>query len=315
VAIRRALCEFYIKALILEDPEKDDIEIQSFLDGLMLDYPGVRYIGGLRATLEPPENFNPRRRSREVRNFLIQEGVLEYFEGKEDIRKAREVLHTPRAKEFTESMLLSQAPELAIARRLVDMHKIRGVTPAAVRLYKQYFFNTELLDSTETRALLTLKIDRLGASEDNEERLQGAALKRAYYTDPRRTAANMPHSPISAAIAQLQMGLMPDGIDLKKIAQASEFLALCRLYETVATAGHQYDSHALNLATTIRILKELRESSLNPEDELKAQLETLSIKTAEKGLPLVHDVTGGRHTVDMMALPAAKESDEQPDKK
>lgn len=313
--IRRALCENYIKALLLEDPERGSIGVVSLLDGMMLEYPGMQYVMGLETQLRPPEQFNPKNlRHRATRDFLIRQEVLHYFEDDEDMNKAREILHRPRAREFTESMLLGGAPELAIARRLVDMYRMRGVSIPAIKLYRHYYFNLDLLDSTETRAILALSIDRMCDSDDKETKMQGQALKKASWSDPRRAAANMPHSPISAVITQLQMGFIPDSIDLKKITEQSEALAHYRLIEALSAGGRDYDHRALNLVTTARILAELKEAKLRPEDELKNQLSTLAVKTAETGLPLVHEVTGGRHTVDMAALPKSSASDE-PSKK
>jgi hypothetical protein len=63
------------------------------------------------------------------------------------------------------------------------------------------------------------------------------------------------------------------------------------------------------------MLQKLKETKLRPEEELKSQLETLAIKSRETALPLVHEVTGGQHTVDLVALPTSKEPDERPSKK
>lgn len=314
--IRRALCENYIKTLFLERPGRDPEEVQSLLDGMMLDYPGLHYLTGLMSNLRPPEYFNLKKlSSRDTRDFLIREELLDYFENEPDMRKAREILGRPRAKEFMESMLLGRAPHIAIARRLVDMYKMRNVSLKCIKLYYHYYFNLELLDSTETRAIFTLKAERLAQSEDAEERIHGRALQKAYYSDPRRTAASMPHSPISSMIAQLQLGFMPSTVDLKQLTEMSEALTYCRLTEALATGSREFDRQALNLSTTARILQELKESKLRPEEELRKQLQTLTVKTAQGALPLANEVTGGRHTVDLVALPTSKESDERPGKK
>jgi hypothetical protein len=317
--IRRAFCEYFVKALILDPRGWDDLQIQRFLDAMSLDYPGLWYISGLRDNLAPPETFHPKdRRHKPSRNFLIKEQVLDFFENGPDMQKAREIADRPRAREFVESMLLSVAPALAIARRLADMYRMRGMSVRGVELYRHYYFNVDLLDSSEARALLQLKISRLANSDDEEERRHADALKRAYYTDPRRTAASLPHSPVSALIAQLQMGLVPQSLDLKKLTESSEMLAHLRLAEALAAGGMKFDLQALNLATVASILQKLKETKLRPEDELKEQLATLSVKTNPSALPLVSEVTGGHHTVDLVALPTSKEPDEselQPGKK
>lgn len=300
---------------MLEEPNRDDTALQSYLDGIMVDYPGLGYLVGLRDQLRPPDGFDRRNlKLRRTRDFLIEEGLLAYFENGLEMRKAREIFHRPRAREFVESMLLGGAPELAIARRLVDFYKMRGITPRSIQFYAHYYFNLELLDSTETRAILTLKMERLYRSTDAEESVQGQALRNAFYNDPRRAAALMPHSPISAAITQLQMGFIPESVDLKKVTEQGEMLAYFRLVEALSSGGRDFDHKALNLATAASILQKLKETKLKPEDELKNQLNSLAVKTAESGLPSVHEVTGGRHTVDMAALPESKEPDE-PSKK
>jgi hypothetical protein len=314
--IRRALCEYFIKALILSPERRDDLVVRDLLDGMSLDYPSIGYIAAVRENLRPPDFFRPRDlKHRASRNFLMKEQVFDFYENGPDMQKAREISDKPRAREFAESMLLAMAPPLAIARRLSDMYRMRGMSVRGVELYRHYYFNIDLLDSTETRAILSLKIERLFDSQDPERRNQGLALKRAFYTDPRKIAANLPHSPISALISQLQMGLMPTDLDLKKLTESSEMMAHLRLTEALSTGGRDFDRQALNLATTASILQKLKETKLRPEDELKEQLATLSVKANQTALPLVHEVTGGHHTVDLVALPTSKEPDERPDKK
>lgn len=314
--IRRALCEYFIKALMLSPKGLGDLEIKQLLDSMSLDYPSVSYLMGLREQLKPPEPFRPKdtRHKPSVR-FLGKEGVIAYFENGPDMLKAKEILEKPRAKEFTESMLISKAPFVAIAYRLGDLYKTRYVSVRALELYKHFYFNVDLLDSTETRAALYLKVDRLVESEDPEIAAQGRALKKASYTDPRRTAANLPQSPVSATIAQLQMGLMPGNLNLKGLIESTEALTNLRANEAVAVGGLDFDRKLLNLTTAMRTLQELKESKLRPEDELRKELATLTIKTNETTLPLANEVTGGNHTVDLVAMPKAKQPDERPSKK
>lgn len=317
--IRHSPADQYIKGLVLKGYRSGPLV--QVLAGLNLDYPGPAYIRRVRKELlsKLPEPFRLRTyaKHRPTRDFLIRQGVYEMFQSPPEMELAFVILEKPRAKEFIETLLIAHAPTHAIAYRLANMHHVRGCSTRVVDLYKKYFFNVDLLDSSEVKAVLQLRIDNLLVmqSKSGEEARQGLALKKAYYSDPRKVAADMPHSPFSALVAQLQMGILPDTMDLKKLAETSAMLAQIRLFEAMAATPHEFDKRALNLAQTARILQEIQEAKIRPEEELRNQLEAVKLKTSQTALPLLAELTGGAHTVDLVATPTSSGgSDDSPGK-
>ena len=312
--IRRSPAEFYIKALIVKGYQ--DQAIVDLFNVLTLDYPSKSYIRGVRERLRLPDPLRLERYNshRATRNFLIKQRLYPFFDRGEDMQMAFDILEKPRAKEFTETMLISDAPHLAIAHRLSGMYKMRGCGEKAIGYYKRYFFNTDLVDCTELRALLYLRMEHIAGDDPQETAQQYVAMKKAAWADPRRVAASLPHTPYSALIAQIQMGFLPNSIDLKKVAESSEMLAHLRLNEALAASPLEFDKRALNLAQTARLLQELREAKTRPEDELRTQLQAIQLKTAPTALPLLNDLTDGRHTVDLVSEPVAGEQNEPRDK-
>jgi hypothetical protein len=311
--IRRSPCEFYIKYLIVGG--HNNSSIRSLLEAIELDYVSDSYVEGLRDQLHPPEPFYPRDlRHRASRDFLVREGLYDMFLFDPDVRRAFDILESARAKEFIETMLLVYGPPLAIAQGLSVRYGISGCDIQTVQKYGHYFFNIGLVDSTEIRALLRLRLENVSNSPDPLVKAQYSALLHASYTDARRTAAALPHSPLSALIAQIQMGFAPKDIDIRKIMDMSENMTHLRLAEALMSNSKDFDRKAFNLATTARILQEIRESKIKPEEELRQQLESVSMKTEAGPVMMVHDLTKGRHTVDLAALPASKEEHGKPQK-
>lgn len=309
--IRRSPAEFYIKYLITIEYENH--AIRSLLETLGLDYVADSYIERLRNELHPPEPFYPRDlKHRLSRDFIIREGLYDMFLFDKSMRLAFDILEDARAKEYIETMLLVFAPVLAIAQGLANRFCVLGCDVQTVHKYTHYFFNTGLVDSTEARALLQLRVDSVLANMDPMVKDQWSAVRKASFTDSRHVAAALPHSPVSALIAQIQMGFAPADVDIRRIMNLSEAMAHLRLAESLLANGMEFDRKALNLVQVARTLQEIREAKVKPEEDLRQQLETVALKTEMAQVPLVHDLTRGRHTADLAALPAHKEDHGKP---
>ena len=306
--IRHSPAEFYIKYLVAHPDGLSDAAILDLLERHTLDYPSRNYIVDLRASLDVPEPFKPRARHGKTYRWLVSEQLADIFEDDHHTKLMWRILEKPRAKEFIESVRLNDAPPIAIAKRLHELYGIHGCTVLAVVRYCHYFWNMDLVDSTEARAILTLRYVRLCASANPEEQMQGEALRRAYFNDPRKAAADLPHSSLSSLITQVQMGIIPEKMDMRNVMEASHMLVNLRLYQALASNGRDFDRQAMNLSIAAKTIQELKQSSINPEEELRHQLETIALKTDTQPLPLVHELTAGQHTVDLAALPEHKES-------
>lgn len=308
--IRRSLADAYIKALILKGFV--DSAIVDLLDALVLDYPGKSYVPQLRRLMRIPEILRLKefKRHKETRNYLIKEGLYAFFEKGADMRQAFDILEKPKAKEFAETMLISNAPLPAVAFRLSSMFMIRSCTPKAVHRYKTYFFNTDAVDRSELRALLQYRYKKLLLSDNPELRLQGELFKKGQFLDARIVAADLPNSPFSSLIAQLQMGIVPKSVELGELMRSTEMLAHVRLNESLGGMPFEFDRRAANLITVLKGLRELKEATQRPEEELNKQLQKIKLKTEKGSLPLLNDLSKGNHTVDLVATPVSGEKDD-----
>jgi hypothetical protein len=175
----------------------------------------------------------------------------------------------------------------------------------AVRAYQRYFWNIELLDSTEMRALLMLRAEVAHMSQDPEIQVQGKPFKSASYTDPRRVAAQMAHSPLGARLAQMRMGFMPSTDELAKIVEAVRLTALARSLEVATYGGPEDSIKALNYALTAEKMGNVLEQIVRPDEELRNQLSAIALRTnAPNKAPSLKQLSGGNHTIDL--LPGAK---------
>lgn len=312
--IRHSPCELYLKYLILDDAGHTNQAIRDLLTALGLDDIGDAYLGRLREHLDSrPEVFQPRDKTHvPSMRFVLEAGVYDLFFPQEDVGVAFDILDSPRAKEFIETTLLSGAPMGPIALHLQKYHHIPKATESAVHKYKFFFWNTDLLDQTEMKAIIRLRYMRDADSDDEEQALHGRALSKGIYTDPRWIAAGMPQSPLSALLSQIAMGQMPSNVDLAEILKRGEVIANLRMVEELFFRAPGYDLRALNLSSTSRVIKELQESKARPEDDLRAQLELIRLRTDDSVLPHVAAISGGRHTADLIALPASKDPSNEP---
>lgn len=303
--IRRSPCEYYTKFLILQPAKYTDAQIKELLVDDQLDYLSTSYMKKLREQCRPPEPFFPFDRShRRSRNFLISEGIEDLFENTASVKAAKAILKTPRAKELVEAMTLTRVPVKAIS---IALSRQRGAifSDEAVVTYQRYFWNIELLDSTEMRALLLQRAMAPELHQDAEVQAHAKSFKSASYTDPRRVAAQMMHTPIGARLAQMRMGFMPSTDELAKLVEAVRITALARSFEMATYGGPEDSIKALNYALTAEKMGNILEQIVRPDEELRSQLSAIALRTnAPNKAPSIKQLSGGNHTVEL--LPGAK---------
>lgn len=306
--IRRSPCEYYTKYLILQSVKKTDAEIKQLLHDEQLDFISVTYMTKLRAQCRPPEPFFPfDKKHTRSRNFLISEGVEDLFENTKDVQLAKSILKAPRAKEFVEAMTLTAAPVQAIALALSRQRQAQ-YTNGAVRAYQRYFWNIELVDTTEMRALLAIRSDLAQGSTDTDVQGQAKAFRNAAYNDPRRVAAQIAHSPLGARIAQMRMGFMPSNDELSKAVELVRFTAIARALEASTFDGPNDSKRALDYAVVAEKMGTVLEQIVKPDEDLRHQLSTISMRTnAPNKAPSLKQLSGGNHTTEI--LPGAKNHD------
>src|ERR1700735_2810928 len=176
----RSPAEFYIKHLCVHPNKYTTVDIKERLIDEGLDYISTDYIDRIRAKLTPPDPFRPEDQSHAPSfNFLIEHRINRSFMRDRPMKMALALVDTPRAKEFAEAMTLIQVPPSAIAS-FVTRHRGVYITPEALELYTHYFWNINLLTTTQMRQLLLLRVDQAATDipEFNDKR---AILKNAYY--------------------------------------------------------------------------------------------------------------------------------------
>jgi len=303
--IRRSPCEYYTKFLILHPRKYTDEQIKELLLDDQLDYLSGSYMKKLREQCRPPEPFFPDDQNhRRSRNFLIAEGIEDLFDNTKAVQAAKAILKTPRAKELVEAMALTRVPVRAIAIAL-SRQRSASFDDDAVRAYQRYFWNIELLDSTEMRALLFQRALAPDLHQDAEVKAQAKSFKSASYTDPRRVAAQMAHSPIGARLAQMRMGFMPSTDELAKLVETVRLTALARSLEMATYGGPEDSIRALNYAITAEKMGNILEQIVRPDEELRNQLSAIALRTnAPNKAPSVRQLSAGNHTIDL--LPGVK---------
>lgn len=308
--IRRSPAELYLKYLVLHPKGHTNEQIREICQFAQLDALGNWYLNRLRQELDPPEPFRPfDKNDKNSYRFLLSTGLSGIFHPDAAGKKAFEILKTPRIKEFVESSLISNVNPVAIAMAATRQYRFE-CDSRAIERYKSFFWNIDLLDTTELRALLQLRIDALEDHANAEIKSQHAAVKTASYKDSRRAAADLPVSPISAMIAQMRMGLSPSVIDLPKIILQSKNLAGIRTYEALQNNGRGDSTRALDFSGVLERLVNVAKEMEDPDGDLREQLATITMRNDDAALPTIHQLSQGRHTAEVVvtesthALPA-----------
>lgn len=297
--IRRSPAEMYLKFLVSSPDRYTNDDIKRLFDYAQLEFIGTEYLERLRATCIPPVPFKPKDdHHMPSYRFILKHGLRTIYKMDEHGRAAFALVEQPRVKEFLETMILAHAPAATIAHALTTRHRI-PTHPSTVERYRCFFWNVDLLDTVEMRALLALRYERAKNSTDPEIREQYEALKYSSYNDPRRIVASMPYSPISAIIAQMRMGYMPSKLDLAKVLTVARDRASLCMYEELSRQEKGSATRAMEFSTVMRIITDVLETVVKPDEQMRQELATLSLANDPSVIPSIHELSAGAHTVDM----------------
>lgn len=300
---------YYLKYLTVHPDALSNEAIIERLQDERLDYISEKYIDKVRASMKPPSPFYPTdQRHMASFGFLIDERIHRLFVPDKAMMMARRILQKPLAKEFVESMLLARVPLSPIAS-YVSQNRGVSITAEALQLYQHYFWNVELLDSSEMRVLLALRVDQ---AEETVPELKNKkkALTSAYYKDPRKVAADLPYSPTTAMLAQMRLGIRPGKVDLVLRMMEARDLSIIRATEAIQQDGRDDSMKFLNYVNGGRILEELLQLVSKPEDSMQEALRAIALRTETRDLPTIHQLSDGRHTVDLAPLKESNDADE-----
>lgn len=312
--IRRSPCERYIKYLLVHPDGYSTEQVRDIVRGQGLDYPSDDYVERLRAATYKhlPHPFRPTtpRHSRSMR-FLSKEQIYGFFHPDKPSLMAHRMLEQGRAKEVIESMSMAGEPEAFISHRV----KMLGVkcTPEAVKRYLKFYWDLNLVDSTEVRALLRMRVEwmqipREAMEMSPDQWLQYNSLKSASYKDPRRMLAEMPVTPVAGMLGQMRIGLMPSRVDLSRIAETARMAATGRVLESMVLGGPHDAARARDYSQVSSAMSELIEKIGSPDVELQKELQQLALETEDGPLPHIAELPEG-DTITVDLLPTGEKED------
>ena len=302
--IRRSPCEAYLKYLIVHPDAYPNDAIRKLVHMQQLDFLGIPYLERLRAVCVPPTPFFPEDRlhSRSIR-FLRKERLESIFHPDDAMRAAVAILDNTRAKELVENMLISHSHPAWICTGLRRLGM--DVPPDAVTRYKHYYFNVDLVDSVEMKALMSLRSASESTTDPDEMRISSAQNSLAK-GDYRRLLAQA-SNPISANIMNtLRMGLLPSSVDVARLAEATRTAALGggldMAIRGLPTQGRDY-------ALMAKMMTEILESVGDPSNDLQEGLARLLVDTEDRDLPNIKQLSQGEYTLDIQPMDVGEEVD------
>jgi len=308
--IRRTPCEFYIKYLLVHPDGYTEEDIKHTVREHQLDWPGGNYLARLRRRVNPPDPFHPYDdRHRASYRFLTEHKLHTMFHQDKTTLAAIKMLNKPRAKEAVEAMFLVQDSPRLICARLKQMGY--PTTPEILQRYSHFFFNLELVDSTEMRALLRMRIENMIDDGDSTINIkQRDAMKQANYLDPRHAAVHSPILPLAGMMNQMRYGYMPSNVDTARIAKSAQVSSLIRAQQVMSVPGPQSPAQALNFALVAKNMGEVMEQIGSPDDELNRDLALILLDTDTSQPPMIEVLSEGEHTSDMQLLRERNDDDE-----
>lgn len=296
MSLHRSPCELYLKYLIVRHEHYTDEQIVEICREQELDVLGGFYVRKLRTELVVPVPFYPEVRSHvESFRFLLRHGLVPLFHPDRHMQIATRLLGYPRAKEQIETMLISRAPMGWVGAALTkEGYKS---TPEAIKLYKAHYFDIDILDVTQLRAALRLRMETSAAgSTDPDVTRAQAAYERAKRHDPRIAAANAPIASLAAMVAALRIGIRPDANALANLAATSRTMAVLRMIEAATRDGFDDALRAAQWAAVAKVSGDILQDVGSPEADFNSKLMSVTMQTEESAVPMLDVLSGGNHT-------------------
>jgi len=290
--VRHSPCELYIKYLVSHPLSYSISSIQKILESKALDALSVVYIESLKTQFLPPIPFRPYDKAHLAsQHFLNKHRIYTLYFKDADTHNAEIILRTPKLKEFVEAMILAGAAPELIARGALRIQSDIRLTHSGVKRYKHYFWNTDLLDFTEMRAVL----EKRGSGTDSE-------FNRVHRRDSRKISADMPFSPISALLAQLRMGITPVGVNFSELMERVRTIAGIKTYQYILEDGRWESDKARNYITVAMAATDLLERSVRPEELIIEKFNALHLETDPMPIPHINMLSDGQHTTDLQPI-------------
>lgn len=302
--IRRSPCERYIKFLLVH-PHGFTVEsIAGMLQQMGLDFPSRVYIEGLNDKIVLPVPFRPLDEHHTAsQQFIMAQGVHGFFHPTPAMQLAHDLVRNPRAKEIIETMTLVEEPP-AVISQVLRSRTSSPCTVEALKYYCAYYWDLNLVDAAEVRALLRLRHDRVifkadGTEVDPEFYLIHGAEKKAFYKDPRRIVTEMSITPVAALLNRVRMGYMPTNADLAKMTDLARKVAILRANQSLLDVGPDSAAEARDFGVVAKLMTEIMNDVGSPEGALQNELAQIALQTTDVRPPTIHQLSDGKHTTDL----------------
>ena len=291
---QRSPCEYYLKYLVVHPDRLTDDDIGKLVRAQQLDFIGPSYLQQLRAKCKPPNPFYPEKKNhRQTTRFLLKEKLEAIFQPDPDMFRAMRFLDKPRAKELIESMAIAGSTtkwiHVSLKRAGFDS------TEQAVEYYLFYYFNLSLVDSNELQAFMMHRCDSPVTMDPGEQRLN-EHYARAMLRSERVQAANMAVTPYAGLLSLLRRGIMPSNVQISRIVSATRLTATIKADEALLEGK---SGMSRDYAIVAKAMSEILQETGEVEEGLQEGLSRLVLKTDERRLPNVKQLSGGHHTLDL----------------
>jgi hypothetical protein len=212
------------------------------------------------------------------------------------MKLANQLLDKPRAKQQIETLAISRSSPAWIASALSKLGYETSIK--SLEMYLRYYWDLELLDSTEVKVLL-----RMRTRDDAVRGPEGARWFAEEYNamkyDPRVLAADMPIDSIGRMMSIMAMGYMPSKAEFSRIMYAGRNMAAVQFM--AATMRH-WSEGSRDFSLAAKNANELLESVGSPEEDLHTQLNSAMLLTDGETPPMLDDLSSGNHTVDVLPI-------------
>jgi hypothetical protein len=295
VVVRHSPCEYYLKYLVVHPNGYSNEDIKNLSQAQQLDYMGAPHLECLRKECKPPAPFYPGKKGHIASTrFLVKEKLEAIFRPDNDMLLAMKMLGNPHAKELIESSTLAGASS-EWTHALLRRQKINS-SVMAVEYYRFYYFNMNLIDPEERKAFVMNRAAAIPPSNDPVEQSLNDCYRRAMWDSERMQAARTSVTPYSGLLALMRRGIMPTNAQLNRIFTASRITAAVRADEALQ-AGRPAELRDYVYAAKMfgEILQDVGEVG----EDLQEGLAKLILKTENRELPSIHDLSGGHHTLSL----------------
>jgi hypothetical protein len=300
--IRRSPAEKYIEYLLTHPDGYSDDAVIELLRLKQLDFLGPQYLDRLRKNLRPPAKFVPDNRfHKPSARFLAANRLYYLYHPDKHTQDAFRILEDPRGKEAMETLLIARDSPRLCAYRLEPLGL--KVAPTAVDRYKYFFFNVDLVDSTELAALMHYRREFAPERSDKYEDQMRASIKKVSYNDPRKTLTATTVPDIARMMNKIRMGYLPKEADVSQLLKLTQTVALLRSFG-VASGGHGQMSagEARDWMMVAKMAHEIQMDVGRPDADMQRELQALLLKTEDSALPHITELSGGEHTADLHPL-------------